>query len=71
MPNPHDRVTLFLNTTNTTVAVVSLVFIVWLQLSNNVPQDNAQDVMCGPIPFETKVSLPGVDHPPRDPAAPR
>ena len=42
MPNFNDRVTLFLNVTNTTVAVMSLAFVVWLQIaSRDVPAEIA------------------------------
>ncbi len=40
MPSTNDRVTLFLNATNTAVAVLSLAFTVWLQFSaSHVPAE--------------------------------
>lgn len=46
MPSTNDRVTLFLNATNTTVAVLSLAFIVWLQISASHTPAEADHAVC-------------------------
>ncbi len=64
MPNFNDRVTLFLNATNTTVAVMSLAFVVWLQIAHrDVPVEIAL-ATCEPTSAMHEVNTDVVKLPP-------